>query len=146
MILPVYFMASPKLQKSDERDKDPVAKEIAKRQMFDWRDNANIPLQEPGSAHRAAQAMAQGVAAALEQRRRYRQPRTRRAGRLQGGAEPAGRRPDRRGRRPARWESLSARMVLWVDDRPDNNAPSAPRSNPTASGSSWRARVRRGPV
>ena len=49
LILPVYLVDSPKLEKAEERDQDPVATEIAKRQRYDWRENAWLPLDEPAA-------------------------------------------------------------------------------------------------
>ena len=65
MILPVYLVDSPKLEKAEERDQDPVAAEIAKRQRYDWRENAWLPLEQP-AARRAVLTLAQAIAAAME--------------------------------------------------------------------------------
>ena len=122
LILPVYFQYSAKLEKDEEKAKDPVATELAKRQMFDWRENADLPLQEP-AARKAILALARAVAAAME--------------RLESADElPAPKRVTRGGRRGVaadearvaqeygheKREKLSERRILWVDDHPDNNA------------------------
>ena len=65
MILPVYLVDSPKLEKAEERDRDPVATEIAKRQRYDWRENAWLPLDQP-AARRAVLTLAQAIATAME--------------------------------------------------------------------------------
>ena len=49
LILRVYFLSSAKLEKEEERAKDPLAVELAKRQMFDWREKANLSLEEPAA-------------------------------------------------------------------------------------------------
>ena len=65
MILPVYLVDSPKLEKAEERDRDPIAAEIAKRQRYDWRENAWLPLDQP-AARRAVLTLAQAIATAME--------------------------------------------------------------------------------
>jgi len=65
LILPVYFVSTAKLEKKEEQAKDAVAAEIARRQIFDWRETANVPLQEP-AARAAVLKLAGGVAAAIE--------------------------------------------------------------------------------
>lgn len=65
LILPVYFVSSAKLEKEEEKARDPLALELGKRQMFDWREKANVPLQEP-AARTAILALASAVAAAIE--------------------------------------------------------------------------------
>jgi CheY-like chemotaxis protein len=120
LILPVYFLSSPKLEKDEEKGKDPIATELARRQMFDWREKANLPLQEP-AARSAMLSLASAVGAAIERVDASR------------GATP----PERLGVRAARTltenvpvarehgqahrETPSERVILWVDDNPDNN-------------------------
>ena len=65
LILPVYFLSSVKLEKEEETRKDPLAAELSRRQLYDWRDNANIPLEQPAS-RAAILRLARGVAAAIE--------------------------------------------------------------------------------
>jgi CheY-like chemotaxis protein len=122
LILPVYFLSCPKLEKPDERAKDPFAKEIATRQLFDWRENANVPLHDPAS-RAAILKLAGGVGQAIE-RLETAAPTARPARlgpeqdlqalagdpRLDAGVEG----------RTARGQ-LSPRAILWVDDAPDNN-------------------------
>ena len=50
LILPVYFLLTAKLEKEEERDRDPIAKELAARQMFDWRETALLPLKDGRAA------------------------------------------------------------------------------------------------
>lgn len=120
LILPVYFLSSPKLEKDEEKGKDPIATELARRQMFDWREKANLPLQEP-AARSAMLSLASAVGAAIERVDASR------------GTTP----PERVGVRAARTltenvpvarehgqahrETPSERVILWVDDNPDNN-------------------------
>jgi CheY-like chemotaxis protein len=125
MILPVYLVDSPKLEKAEERDRDPVAREIAKRQRYDWRENAWLPLQEP-AARKAVLTLARAIATALERLTTPRPPT--RAGPAGGiGLETARDDDDAAAERiaavggAAKMERPGERSVLWVDDRPANN-------------------------
>lgn len=121
LILPVYFLSSAKLEKEEEKTKDPLAMELAKRQMFDWRTRADVPLQEP-AARKAILDLAGGIAERLkafdvkpvaEDQRPISEPGyeiLEADPRLSAGV--AG--------NPKR-EELSPRAILWVDDNPDNN-------------------------
>jgi len=123
LILPLYFVESPRLEKDDERAKDPLATELASRQMYDWRKQANVPLGKP-AARKAIVDLAGGVAKALQ---RVQAP----AGQPRAGstAAIAGAGPDvlgdpRLGAGVAgetMREVPSERTVLWADDKPDNN-------------------------
>jgi CheY-like chemotaxis protein len=132
LILPVYFHSSAKLEKDEEKARDAIATELAKRQMFDWREKANVPLQEP-TARSAVLALATAVAAAIE---RLQTPRPRSVDEAVARAPgPAAGEADARPRGAARAadarivnlhgqakrEPLSEKVILWVDDRPRNN-------------------------
>jgi CheY-like chemotaxis protein len=65
LILPIYFLTTAKLEKEEEKTKDPLATEFAKRQLFDWRQQANVPLQDP-AGREAILTLARAVANALE--------------------------------------------------------------------------------
>lgn len=123
LLLPIYFLSSPKLEKEEEKAKDPIAREIATRQMFDWRENATMPLQEP-PARKAILRLAEEIAASIERVGTSRQPQRGAPGaaphttlrdlaadpRLSAGVATGARR-----------EQLLPRNILWVDDSPDNN-------------------------
>jgi CheY-like chemotaxis protein len=128
LILPVYFLSSAKLEKDEEKDLDPIAKELAARQMFDWREKANVPLQEP-AARGAIMQLAKGIASALD---RLAKPAPKSAPK-DTRDEPG---PRARGtvgmttldelvdfgvHGNVKREEPAPRRVLWVDDRPDNN-------------------------
>ena len=106
------------------RNQDPIATEPAKRQMFDWRQKAKVPLQEP-AAREAILELAGEIAAAIERLE---------ASDIGPGAEAQ--HPHRkRGYRTLatdprlgvgvadniRREELNPQEILWVDDTPDNN-------------------------
>ena len=129
LILPVYFLSSAKLEKEEEKSKDPIAMELARRQMFDLRQQANVPLQDP-AAREAILRLAAQVAAAIERpaasparpasspaREAEVQPPP---GQMAGGNDWATD-PRLAVAGNTRREELDPRKVLWVDDNPDNN-------------------------
>jgi len=135
LILPIYFLTTAKLEKEEEKTKDPLATEFAKRQLFDWRHQANLPLQDP-AGREAILALARAVANALE-----RLENANALKRLEVGDAlerlvvkqtlpelELGRKVFTSDARlmtgiPAEVlrEKLTPRKVLWVDDNPDNN-------------------------
>jgi CheY-like chemotaxis protein len=131
LILPVYFLVTAKLEKKEEREKDPIAKELATRQMFDWRENAKLPLQEP-AAREAILELAREIAAATERLEECdlgHGATTDESPRHEGGRAALAADP-RLGADPRlnagvtgdiRRNELSPRKILWVDDSPDNN-------------------------
>lgn len=142
MILPVYFLSSAKLEKEDERNKDPLAKTLAERQRADWRDMADTPLDQPG-ALKAILKLANSFAEAIQQ------VETPVAPQVQSPLTARGRASPRRSGRPPgppvppevleqaklprlprlgagasavlSRERVAERTVLWVDDTPSNN-------------------------
>lgn len=119
MIWPVYFLSSAKLEKKEEREKDPIVREIASRQMFDWRQKAHIPLDQP-TAREAILQLAAEIGEATERIAATDPPVRSGAHSLAAlAADPRmGRGIDSRLRR----ESLGTKNILWVDDRPENNS------------------------
>jgi CheY-like chemotaxis protein len=116
MILPIYLVDSPLLEKAEERDRDPVAREIAKRQRYDWRENGWLPLEEL-AARKAVLTLARAIATALE---RIAAPPQRGLEAAHGDDVAAGERIAAVGG-AAKLEKPGERTVLWVDDRPANN-------------------------
>ena len=120
LILPVYFLSSAKLEKEEERQKDELAVELSRRQMYDWRENANVPLQDP-AARREMLRLATGVAAAIERlespatKARDRAASQKSGGDLEAEARVVG------ALGGTKREPLSERVILWVDDLPGNN-------------------------
>jgi CheY-like chemotaxis protein len=135
LILPIYFLTTAKLEKEEEKTKDPLATEFAKRQLFDWRQQANVPLQDP-AGRQAILALAGAVANALERLENANATKRLEVGdalerlvvkqtlpELELGREiitsdarlvtgiPA----------EVSREKLTPRKVLWVDNNPDNN-------------------------
>ncbi|CRZ16174.1 TIR domain-containing protein [Mycolicibacterium neworleansense] len=110
LILPIYFVTAPNLEKEEERKDDSLAKEIASRQLYDWRDAVDLPLDDP-QIRKAIRKLAEGVASALGR-----------------SISPV---PVEDGREELselaktlelqRAAPTRHRRVLWVDDRPTNN-------------------------
>jgi len=125
LILPVYFIESPKLEKPDEMEKDPIAKEIGKRHRFDWRARATDLLEEPASREAILQ-LARAIGVAIDRIHTPAEPMKAARG---GGPVPpetsvkfvdALMRGGTLGTETRRTE-LSERTILWVDDIPSNN-------------------------
>jgi CheY-like chemotaxis protein len=111
LILPIYFVTTPNLEKDEERQRDSLAQEIASRQIYDWRDEADLPLDDP-EIRKAIRNLSEGVATALD----------RSAGPHFVGDEPTDEVSDLvRTLESARAQPKNRRLVLWVDDKPDNN-------------------------
>jgi len=47
LILPVYFVTAPVLEKRDLLSADPLASAISARQRYDWRSRADLPIDAP---------------------------------------------------------------------------------------------------
>jgi CheY-like chemotaxis protein len=121
LVLPIYFFTSPRLEKEDERAKDPLATELGKRQMFDWRTRADIPLDQPEARRSIVELAGQFVQRLGDMRlNKLRSPTVSSAeSRLDALADD-----------PQLSSGVSSnlkrkppqlRTVLWVDDRPTNN-------------------------
>lgn len=118
LILPIYFVTAPVLERPELLKDDTLASEIGSRQRFDWRVQADLPPNDPG-IRRAVRELAEKIATAIERT---------------SGPVPAPA-PARRGDDvaddeasklvkslgPERETKKRRKLVLWVDDRPDNN-------------------------
>jgi len=115
LILPIYFLTTAKLEKEEEKAKDPLATEFAGRQLFDWRRQANVPLKEP-TAREAMLALARAIERAIK-RLGTERPRP------EPGREILASDPSLTAGIAAhvRREELNPCKILWVDDNPDNN-------------------------
>src|SRR6478672_3749931 len=118
LILPIYFVTAPVLERPELLKDDALAAEINSRQRYDWRVQADLPLNDP-QIRRAVRELAENIATAIE---RTSGPATAAA---QGGrgdaayADEASRLFKSLG--PERETKKRRKLVLWVDDRPDNN-------------------------
>lgn len=115
LILPIYYVTAPVLERPELLKDDPLASEIASRQRYDFRNEADLPLNDP-QIRRAIRRLAEKVAAA--------KART-------AGLAPAAASAELGDENlvSAMFNSLGRerapfkrrKLVLWVDDRPDNN-------------------------
>ena len=86
--------------------------------MFDWREKADLPLQEP-AARKAILALAGAVAAAIERLDSSKKPSSDSRRAAAEGLAAEAQVASMHGR--TRREALSERVILWVDDNPGNN-------------------------
>lgn len=117
LILPIYFVESPKMEKDEEREDDPLAREIASRQSYDWRAYRALREDDPNfteavlalaaNVERALARTANRVPVTVDERRHY--------GETDEVLELV------RSMEPEQEPTATRRIVLWVDDRPDNN-------------------------
>jgi CheY-like chemotaxis protein len=117
LILPIYFVTAPVLERPELLKDDALAFEIGSRQRYDWRVQADLPPNDP-QIRRAVRELAQKIATAI----------ARTSGALPAPA-PANRSDDAEHEASKLVKSLGSeretkklrKLVLWVDDRPDNN-------------------------
>jgi CheY-like chemotaxis protein len=118
LILPIYFVTAPVLERPELLKSDPLASEVGGRQRHDWRIQADLPPNDP-QVRRAVRELAEKIATAI----------ARTTGPVPS-AVPA-RRPDDATANEVselvkslgqdRQTTKGRKLVLWVDDRPDNN-------------------------
>jgi CheY-like chemotaxis protein len=118
LILPIYFVTAPVLERPELLKDDALASEIRSRQQHDWRVRADLPPDDP-QIRRAVRELAEKIATAVA-RSAGPVPAAAAARRADGPTadevselvKSLGRERETRKRR---------KTVLWVDDRPDNN-------------------------
>lgn len=131
LILPVYFVTAPVLEKPDLLRDDALAREISKRQRYDWRSKADLPINDP-QIRRAVRELSEKIASAIARTA----PATNEGlrSRADGVAAPIASHDEGvrdsafrkaaeaiENKEPLRKSQKGQRRVLWVDDRPDNN-------------------------
>lgn len=118
LILPIYFVTAPVLERPELLKDDALASEISSRQRYDWRVQADLPLNDP-QIRSAVRKLAGKIAAAI----------ARTSGPVRTAVLP------RRADDPTadevsdlvkslgqeREAKSGRKLVLWVDDRPNNN-------------------------
>lgn len=116
LILPIYFVTAPVLERPELLKSDPLATEIGSRQRCDWRLQADLPPND-FQLRRAARELAEAIATAIA--------------RATSARVPAGNRNDATARATfnhvenlglEREPQKPRKVVLWVDDKPDNNS------------------------
>ncbi|MFD0449508.1 CHAT domain-containing protein [Rhodococcus aetherivorans] len=119
LILPIYFQETAVLEKPELLKSDPLAREIASHQRYDWRIQADLPADDP-KIRAAVLKLAKSIAAAMA--------RTATSVSRAAQARPA---DEHRAHEEIselveslgqeRRSEKSRKLVLWVDDNPDNN-------------------------
>jgi CheY-like chemotaxis protein len=118
LILPVYFVTAPVLERPELLKDDALASEIGSRQRYDWRVQADLPPNDP-KVRLAVRELAEKIATAIA---RTSGPAPARAPARRGGDagdDEASQLVKSLG--PERETKKRRKLVLWVDDRPDNN-------------------------
>lgn len=126
LILPLYFVTAPVLERPELLKEDALAAEISARQRYDWRVQADLPPNDP-QIRRAVRELAERIAAAIA---RTAPPTSAPAAAPAPAAGPSSPPDDAAademtglvkslGRE--RETRKDRKLVLWVDDRPDNN-------------------------
>jgi CheY-like chemotaxis protein len=133
LILPIYYVTAPVLEKADLLAKDPLATVISARQRVDWRSQADLPIDDPKTraavrdlAQKIAAAIARSEAPGLEsfaQRSasdRRSLPQHEESARESAFLDAS---VAIRNAQPKALAKGAPKQILWVDDRPDNNVP-----------------------
>jgi CheY-like chemotaxis protein len=116
LILPIYFVTTPLLEKDDLCRADSLASEISRRQRYDWRDEADLPANDP-QVRRAIKDLSAKIDNALQ---RTHSPTDRADLRFNDQQLDAASHKFRKEADLARCRPHH-RQILWIDDRPDNN-------------------------
>ena len=117
LILPIYFVTAPVLERPELLKNDPLAAEIRSRQLYRWLDQADLPPTDP-SIRPEITKLARKIAESIE-----RVSGTSSLGLTQPNESVAHEHspPSDRSPGPAKEKTRTRRQVLWVDDKPRNN-------------------------
>jgi hypothetical protein len=115
LILPIYFVTAPVLERPELLKDDMLASEIGSRQRYDWRVQADLPPNDP-QIRRAVRELAEKIAAAIA---RTSGPPPAPTKRGDGDDDEASKLVKSLG--PERETKKRRKLILWVDDRPYNN-------------------------
>ena len=110
-------MTAPVLERPEMLKDDALASEIGSRQRYDWRVQADLPPNDP-QIRRAVRELAQKIATAIA-RTSGPAPAPAPAKRSDDADDEASKLVKSLG--PERETKKRRKLVLWVDDRPDNN-------------------------
>lgn len=130
LILPIYYVTAPVLEKKDLLAKDSLATAISARQRVDWRPQADLPIDDPKTraavrdlAQKIAAAIARTEAPALESRAPEAAGDQRALPQHEESAREAAflnASVSVKNQQPEPQSKGAAKRILWVDDRPDN--------------------------
>lgn len=118
LILPIYFVTTPLLEKTDQLNTDALALEISKRQHRDWRSQADLPINDP-TVRREIRNLSEQIARAINRTKDI----VHLSPTLEKIREAQFRENSERIKEQVRigHDPMMPKRVLWVDDRPDNN-------------------------
>jgi CheY-like chemotaxis protein len=118
LILPIYFVTAPVLERPDLLKDDTLASEINSRQRYDWRIQADLPPNDP-QIRRAVRELAEMIASAIARTSVPVAALAPAKALDEAAADEASKLIKTLG--PERGTKKRQKLVLWVDDRPDNN-------------------------
>jgi CheY-like chemotaxis protein len=133
LILPIYYVTAPVLEKADLLANDPLATVISARQRYDWRAQADLPIDDP-KTRAAVRDLAQKIAAAIARKQappgmESLAPKTLGIQRSLPQREESARESAFlnasvaiRNEQPEAQSKGAPKRILWVDDNPENNA------------------------
>jgi CheY-like chemotaxis protein len=118
LILPIYYVTTPLLEKPDLLKDDSLASEISARQRYDWRQRADLPINDP-QIRSAVRQLSEKIAKAFS--RTPAAPPI--SPRDEVSRESALKRASEIIKSEETQEDIKRdrKRILWVDDRPDNN-------------------------
>jgi CheY-like chemotaxis protein len=119
LILPVYFVTAPVLEKQELLRADPLASAINARQRYDWRSKADLPISDP-QIRSAVIDLSQKISSAIA-RTEISATRTQAKHGYPVEAIPNSGLSEAAKNEESRKKTKAQRKILWVDDRPDNN-------------------------
>jgi CheY-like chemotaxis protein len=133
LILPIYYVTAPVLEKADLLAKDALATVISTRQRVDWRPQADLPIDDP-KTRAAVRDLAQKIAAAIARTEAPGLESVARRGASDSSSLPQHEERAResafldasveiRNEQPEALAKGAPKRILWVDDNPDNNIP-----------------------
>jgi CheY-like chemotaxis protein len=124
LIIPIYFVTVPSLERDEPEVKDALAVELRKRQRYDWRDQSDSPLTEL-AVRKAVRDLSQKISVALQrtdgsvaqimEKDVVKNPSKKS---LDTSLENLSRQIVNEGNDRS---DFPRRSILWVDDRPGNN-------------------------
>jgi CheY-like chemotaxis protein len=118
LVLPIYFITTPSLEKSDLLHSDSLALEISRRQRYDWRSQADLPITDP-QVRRAVRELSEKIAIAIARTEVASHHITNVDQLRDKQFEDASERIFTQ-EKPTQ-SKIEQRLILWVDDNPDNN-------------------------
>lgn len=117
LILPIYYVTAPILERAELLKEDPVAQEISKRQRFDWREQADLAATDPiirTSVRKLAAAIAPAMARVEASPKLTVTEETKRSKAFSVATTQVVEEQEKQ-------RNKVRPSILWVDDRPDNN-------------------------